>query len=525
VAALPARVAASVSVDLSPPDRVAVAPLSVARAGRRVPTEVLLVAGLTLVGAALRFATITSQSFWFDESQAVHEMRLSFGAMLHLWSAYEPNPPLYFVLAWPWAKLFGTGEMGIRSLSALLGTITVPLVYLCGRELVSRRAGLFAAAFAALNPFLIWYSQEAREYMLLTALSAASVLFFARTWNDRGRRDVVWWAIFSALALATQYFAGFLVAAEALALLYRARDRITLAAVGLQVVVQAALIGHLLGHISHPKGWIDLASLSVRIRQVPVALAFNTLYKGPSALSYSLLGAALVTGLLIALLVGGATGAELRGAGMAAALAGAVLLVPLGLALVGHDYYEARALIPGWIPLAVVVGAACAAPGTRVVGAGLAVVLCAAFVYANIKIDSGSSSYRRPDWRGVAAALGPASTTRAIVAYDGTFATAPLAIYLPGVPWTGGAQDPQVGVTPITVGELDVVGDQGQSLATSLPSGTRLISARQDDGYLIDRFALAHPVSLTPAALGARAARLLSPAPADPPVLIQYPSR
>jgi mannosyltransferase len=489
---------------------------------RRISVDEWLAAGVTIIAAALRFATITHQSFWFDEAQAVHEMHLSFGAMLSAWSANEPNPPLYFILAWPWAQLFGTGEAGLRSLSALLGTVTVPLVYLCGRELVSRRAGLFAAVFAALSPFLIWYSQEAREYMLLTALSAASVLFFARAWHAPSRRNLAWWAVFSGLALLTQYFAAFLVAAEALTLLYCARSRASLLAVTALAAVEAALIGHLVSHASHPAGWIDTFSLLVRVKQVPVAFAVNTLYRS-SALSYGLIGAAVLAGLLIALLVAGAGNAELRGAGLAAALAAAVILTPLALALVGHDYYEARALIPGWIPLAVVLGAACAASRARAAGAVLALVLCAAFVYAGVKID-GNWLYQRPNWRGVADALGQAHTTRAIVAYDGQFAAAPLAIYLPRVPWTGPGQIPQVSGAPVTVGELDIVGDQGDRIAAKLPAGIRQISSRQVAPYVVDRFALTRPRHLSPQALGAEATALLTPPQSNPAVLIQFGS-
>ena len=38
----------------------------------------------------------------------------------------EGNPPLYYVLAWLWAKVFGTGEVGLRSLSAVCGTAICP---------------------------------------------------------------------------------------------------------------------------------------------------------------------------------------------------------------------------------------------------------------------------------------------------------------------------------------------------------------------------------------------------------------
>ena len=80
----------------------------------------------------------------------------SFQDMLHRVKTSESNPPLYYVLAWGWAKAFGTGEFGLRSLSALFGAATVPVGYLIGRQLASRRAGLTLAALIALNPMLIW---------------------------------------------------------------------------------------------------------------------------------------------------------------------------------------------------------------------------------------------------------------------------------------------------------------------------------------------------------------------------------
>ena len=87
-------------------------------------------AGLTALGAAVRFASLGVQSYHHDE--VITAMRVipgSFGDMLHAVKASESNPPLYYVLAWGWAKVFGTGEVGLRSLSALFGAATVPLGY------------------------------------------------------------------------------------------------------------------------------------------------------------------------------------------------------------------------------------------------------------------------------------------------------------------------------------------------------------------------------------------------------------
>ena len=472
-----------------------------------------MVVSITVLAAVLRVVFLTSQSFWFDEAQAVHEMRSSFGAMLHLWSANEPNPPLFFVIAWPWARVFGTGEAGLRSLSVLLGTITVPLVYLCGRELVSRRAGQIAALLVAVNPFLIGYSQEAREYMLLTALSAASVLFFARAWRTGSRRDAACWAVFAALAMGTQYFAGFLVAAEAIALLVRRRSPAVVLGCVLLVVVEGALIPHLIGHAAHPQGWIGSVNpLGVRAKQVPVTFALNTMFKGP-ALSYSLLGGAIAVIVVLGLLLAGATQAQLRGAGIAAGLLAVVVVVPLLVALAGRDYYEPRALIGAMIPLLVLVGAACAAPRARVAGTAVAIVLVAGFLYGDAVVHWGSPAYREPDWRGVATALGPSPAPRAIVAYDGQFATPSLAIYLPRVAWTGQRQNPQPDDASVTTRELDVVGSRYTAVTRPLPSGVGLISERLIDGFRVVRFALPNTTTATRRQFIGLAGSLLGPPP------------
>ena len=487
----------------------------------RIEAETWLLAGITVLAAALRFATLSGQSYWLDEAQAVHEMHLSFGGMLSAWGATEWNPPLYLLIAWPWAKVFGTSEAGLRSLSALLGTAAIPITYLCGRELVSRRAGLAAAALAALSPFMIWYSQEAREYMLLAVLSGMSLLFFARTWHGPSRRNLAWWAAFSGLALLTQYFAAFLIAAEAIGLLYRARSRATVVAIAVLALLQAALIPHVVSHIVNPAQFIVGVPLSLRVQQVPVTFGLNTLYHS-SIVSYGLLGAAVLAIAVIVLLVIGAKTAELSGAGLAALMAAAVVLVPLVLALLGHDDYLARALMPGWIPLVVVIGAACSATGARRAGAVLFVVLAAMFVYAGVRID-GDPQYQRPDWRRIAAVLGTSSVTRAVVTYDGEFAAGPLSIYLPRIAWAGPGEQLNASPAAVTVSELDIVGNTYQTLAKPLRGGIQLIASHAVNGYQVDRFRLSPPRSLSRAQIGELAPALLYPAASGAVVVIQPP--
>jgi len=155
------------------------APYGVAPMSRR--SYVLL--GITAVAAIVRFATLDLQSF--DHDEAVTAARVIHPSLFDTLSAVvdgERSPPLYYVLVWAWSKIFGTGEVGLRSLSALCGTLTVPLAYAAAAALgPSRRVALLAAAFVALNPYLIWYSQEARSYALMVLFAALALVYFARS--------------------------------------------------------------------------------------------------------------------------------------------------------------------------------------------------------------------------------------------------------------------------------------------------------------------------------------------------------
>jgi hypothetical protein len=168
--------------------------------------------------------------------------------------------------------------------------------------------------------------------------------------------------------------------------------------------------------------------------------------------------------------------------------------------------------------LIIVIAAACTATRARAAGGVLAGVLLALFVYSGVRVAT-SAQFQKANWRGVAAALGRARGPRAIVAYDGAFATAPLSIYLRGIPWAGPGAAP-VSPLPVTVSELDIIGSTLQDLGHP-PPGVRLISSRGVGGYRVVRFAL-HPVwTLSRGAIGQRATTLLGPAAPNPSVIIQ----
>ena len=65
------------------------------------------------------------------------------------------------------------------------------------------------------------------------------------------------------------------------------------------------------------------------------------------------------------------------------------------LALLGKDYYIERALIPAWLPLAIVLAAGCTTRRLRVPGALLAAIVLAGFVYGLVRINT-DAQYQPP---------------------------------------------------------------------------------------------------------------------------------
>ncbi len=515
---------------------------ALARAGP-ISADVWALGALVALAVTIRIITIDNQSFWTDEALTAYEAQLPFGAMLNTVAHVETTPPLYFVLIWGWAKAFGTSEAALRSVSTLAGIALVPIAYLSARELVSRWAGVVAAAFVAVNPFLIWYSQEARAYMLLAALTGAAFLWFLRARSDPSRRNLTWWVVFSSLALMTHFFAGFAIAPEAVWLLWIWRRRAVAVAVAVVAAVQATMAPLAFIDTSHGAGWISAIPRFNRLGQAALEWGASIVYARPARITEGQIGASALI-VVVALLLGLAGDRQTRqGAEVGAAVGGFVIVAPLALGYLGPDYFLSRNVIPAFIPLATVVAAACVVPRARVLGAALAIALLMMFSVAAVRVQT-RGNLQRPEWRNVARALGAASVPRAILAAGGTTAD-PLKIYLPRVNWVQPHSLRQL------VGEVDVVGLRrrvalvsdrqvpessllklqprrrvGSPMPRSVaPRGALLLSRLGVSPGIVARFALTHRVRISIDQLIALAPRFFRRTPAALLVFMQPPGR
>ena len=373
---------------------------------RSSASRLLPVVALTILGAALRFPTLDRQSFWLDELVTASLLDRGLTDVVREVPRTEATPFVYYVVAWGWGSILGLGEVGLRSLSALAGTATIPVAYGAGAVLVSRRAGLVAAALVATSPFLVWYSQEARSYALLSLLGAGSVLAFALGLRGE-KRWLAAWAVVAALAIATHYFAVFLVAAEALWLVVRLRPR--RAAVVASLVPAVALLAHVPLALAQRGNGEAVAgsSLTSRIAGVPKNLVVG--YSFPAeALGSALAALLLGVGVVLVLRV---TPVERRGGVIAGSLAVAAIVTPIVLAIAGTDYVIARNTVVAVVPAAVCVGAGYATGRLGLLAATLLCALSGAVALA----PALDTSYGRTDWRAAAGRLERAEGSRAIV--------------------------------------------------------------------------------------------------------------
>ena len=313
--------------------------------------DVQLVVGLSVLAAVLRFSTLGGQSLWYDETVTASLVRLPFDEFLRALPDSETAPPLYYVLAWIWARVFGSSDLALRSFSAVIGTLVVPAAFLAARELVSRRTGTLVALFATVSPLLVWYSQEARAYSLLVLLSTLSVYGFARVWEAPSPRRVFFWAAVSCLAVTTYYFAIFLVVAEVAALLVRYRFMRAIVYASGAIVALVALMAPLAfvqGRTGNA-GWIDGIPMATRaeeaIRQLVTAAPAPAWAGagGAESRTHDLwILAAVVVILAVAAVLRYVHGRERVGALLALGLGAAVIVVPLVLSLASGLVFDSR---------------------------------------------------------------------------------------------------------------------------------------------------------------------------------------
>ncbi len=169
---------------------------------------------IILLGLILRLINL-GQSFWLDEAA---QLVMSQQSLSWIWigRAGDFHPPLFYFLTHFWQQ-FSSSEIILRALPVMFGVLAVPAVYLLSSHLFSKKIGLYAALFTAINPYLVYYSQEMRSYSLMLFLSILSMNYLIR-------RQWLWLLLTNTLLLYTHYSSILFLLSQFIYILFYIRE-------------------------------------------------------------------------------------------------------------------------------------------------------------------------------------------------------------------------------------------------------------------------------------------------------------
>jgi mannosyltransferase len=181
------------------------------------------------IGLLLLAAAVLARLPYFNESLQYDEVWYTFsrlnkatlkGVLLH-----DVHPPLYPVLMKVWIEVFGDSEISIRLPSLFFGLASLGVLFALARAWFDRRTALLATVLMAFSPVHIWYSQEAKNNMLLLLTTLLTVYGLQRAWTHGGRKDWLLFVVSAILGLWTNHFSLWVVSSAFMWLwLQAARD-------------------------------------------------------------------------------------------------------------------------------------------------------------------------------------------------------------------------------------------------------------------------------------------------------------
>jgi mannosyltransferase len=191
------------------------------------------------VGTILRFFRLGARELSIDESLSWAESagRTVADVLRRQHGLDSGKFPIYEIAQHEWMRFFGDSEAAMRALSALIGSLSIALVFIVGIEVmlaatlteseertrgksrVYTVAAVCAMLFAVALPS-VEIARQARMYSTMQAWILAQVIFLFRARRLGGLGNYAGLTIFSAIAVATNFTAVLVMAAEALWLIY-----------------------------------------------------------------------------------------------------------------------------------------------------------------------------------------------------------------------------------------------------------------------------------------------------------------
>lgn len=177
-----------------------------------------------LIAFLIRFIGV-NQSLWLDEATTARTIQhFSYLDIITKFSPHDFHPPTFYLFMKAWTGIFGYSETALRMPSIFFSIATGWIIYLIG--------GIWAAAFFLFNPLIVYYSQEARMYMMTTFFLTFAIFYLEKmlstqianlkSQNPNSKIGyVLLMSIFLSVSFLTFYGSAFLIVAVLIYLLYK----------------------------------------------------------------------------------------------------------------------------------------------------------------------------------------------------------------------------------------------------------------------------------------------------------------
>lgn len=179
---------------------------------------------LVVLAAIIRFWQLDAECLWIDEAWSYFVTQQPW----HLIPFMDVHPPVYYWLTKLWLSLpyVIPTEGTIRMVSALAGVLTVPFVYLLGKRIGNDFVGMVAAFLMAFSTFAIYYSQEARQYAVVTLFFCIFLLVYLDAIERKNWKRWAFAGALAALCMYTHWFLFFAIGATVFHAMYFNRKEI-----------------------------------------------------------------------------------------------------------------------------------------------------------------------------------------------------------------------------------------------------------------------------------------------------------
>lgn len=156
------------------------------------------------VAAVFRFYKLGAWSFWGDEMLTIVDVPDGFNE-----SPLRRSLSLTLIQAT--ISWLGTSEWSARLVPALTGAVSVPLLYFPVRKLLGPAVALLFSLFLAVSPWHVYWSQNARFYVLLLLFYSLALLYLYQGLADRRPTLLLVGVLFLALAARERLLALYLI--------------------------------------------------------------------------------------------------------------------------------------------------------------------------------------------------------------------------------------------------------------------------------------------------------------------------